>query len=258
MPALSQFSLEGRVVAVTGAGRGIGRAIALLAAESGALISACSRTTTELMDLQSEIEGHGGRCQVSTVDMTDNADLAEFIDRTIQAYGRVDCFVNNAGTNFMMPAVDYTSADIDLLYNINLKAVYLASAAIAKYFIAAGVAGSIVNITSQAGVVGAPGRAPYSAMKAGVNNLTRTLAAEWASSGIRVNAVAPTVTSTPLTDEGFKRSPEFAAEVNERILLGHRPAKMHDIALPVLFLLSPSAAMITGHVLVVDGGWTIV
>ena len=173
-------------------------------------------------------------------------------------YGSLDGLVNNAGTNVAKHALDYTEAELDELYELNLRALYLLSMEAARRMIAAGTPGVIVNVTSQAGVVGAPMRSPYSALKAGVNNLSRSLAAEWAEHGIRVNAVAPTVTDTELTRVNFERHPELRSNVTEKILLGHRPATVDEIALPVIFALSPAAAMITGHTLVVDGGWTIV
>ena len=165
--------------------------------------------------------------------------------------------VNNAGTNILKDALDYTDDEVDLLIDFNLKAIYWSCVVTARKMIEEQHGGVIVNITSQAGVVGAPGRAPYSGAKAGVNNLTRTLAAEWAKHGIRVNALAPTVTLTPLGRQAMESRPSFAAEVKERILLG-RPAEVREISLPTVFLLSEAASMITGHTLVVDGGWTIV
>lgn len=256
MTALPDFSLDGKVVAVTGAGRGIGRAIALDAAASGAAVVACSRTPTEMDSVRSEIEAGGGRCATSVVDLSGRDGGEEFIDFAARQFGRLDAVVNNAGVNKLKDALDYEESEVDMLLELNLKSVYFVCSSAARTMIAAGRGGCIVNITSQAGVVGAPGRAPYSAAKAGVNNLTRTLAAEWGAYGIRVNAVAPTVTLTPLAEQAMRDRPAFRAEVEQRILFG-RPADVREMSLPVVFLLSSAASMITGHVLVVDGGWTI-
>ena len=128
----------------------------------------------------------------------------------------------------------------------------------AKQMIARGVKGSIVNISSQAGIIGAPERGPYSGAKGGVNNLTRTMAAEWAEFGIRVNAVAPTVTRSPMAEGAMKDSPAFAAAVKTKNLLRGDLAEPEEISAPVIFLASDAASMITGHTLVVDGGWTMV
>ncbi|HEV7886549.1 MAG TPA: SDR family oxidoreductase [Acidimicrobiales bacterium] len=256
MAPLSDFDLSGRVVAVTGAGRGIGRAIALDVAHSGAAVAACSRTASELESLEAEIAGFGGQCKTVVSDLSTVDGVDAFVSFAAGAFGRVDALVNNAGVNLLKDALAYSEDEVDVLLNLNLKSVYFLCLAGARQMIAQGGGGSIVNITSQAGVVGAPGRAPYSAAKAGVNNLTRTLAAEWASHGIRVNAVAPTVTLTPLAEKAMADRPGFREEVAERILLG-RPAEVREMSVPTVFLLSDAASMITGHVLVVDGGWTI-
>jgi 2-deoxy-D-gluconate 3-dehydrogenase len=257
MPALPDFALADRVVVVTGAGRGIGREVALCAARSGASIVVCSRTSSELDSLAEEIADEGGRCVTVVVDLTSVDAADDLMSAAVGAFGRVDGIVNNAGINVLRDAMDYTEAEIDCIFDLNLRSVYRCCTRAARQFMAQGSGGCIVNVTSQAGVVGAPGRAPYSAAKAGVNNLTRTLAAEWASAGIRVNAVAPTVTLTPLGLSALKQRPEFAVEVRTKILLG-RPAEVREIGLPIVFLLTAAASMITGHVLVVDGGWTIV
>ena len=257
MTALPDFDVAGQVVAVSGAGRGIGRAIALDMAASGARVAACSRTTGELESLVREIEAAGGECAIVTTDLSTVAGVDAFIDHTVEAYGRIDALINNAGFNVLHDALDYTEEEVDTLIDINYKSAYFACMAAARHMIRQGDGGSIVNITSQAGVVGAPGRAPYSGAKAGLNNLSRTLAAEWATHGIRVNALAPTVTMTPLAREVMAAHPEFEAEVRERILLG-RPAEVREMSLPTVFLISPAASMITGQILVVDGGWTIV
>lgn len=257
MTSLPEFSLTDEVVLVTGAGRGIGRAIAIDAAASGALVIGTSRTSAELETLEEEVRGSGGTCRTVPADLAHTDGIRRAIDFAVEVGGRVDAVVNNAGVNTLKDAVEYTEDEVDLLINLNYRSVYWTCVLAAKQMMSQGRGGSIVNITSQAGVVGGPGRAPYSGVKAGVNNLTRTLAAEWAPSGIRVNALAPTVTLTPLGRKAMAERPQFAAEVKERILLG-RPAEVREISIPTVFLLSPAAAMITGHVLVVDGGWTIV
>jgi NAD(P)-dependent dehydrogenase (short-subunit alcohol dehydrogenase family) len=249
--SIPEFELDGMVVAVTGAGKGIGRAIALDAARAGAEILACSRTESDLDALRDEIEWRGGTCRTVVADVTDATDVERFLDAAPQ----VHAVVNNAGGNRLADALDYTIDDVDQLVTHNLRSVWLMSTAAARRMRTTG-GGTILNITSQAGVIAAPGRAPYSAAKAGVNHLTKTLAVEWAPLGIRVNALAPTVTATPLGERAMGQYPALAEEVARRNLFG-RPASTQEISLPAIFMLSPAAAMITGHVLVVDGGWTL-
>ena len=184
-------------------------------------------------------------------------DVEHVCDVAESEFGQLDAVVNNAGINRLRDALDYLADEVDEIIDINLRAVYWSCVVAAKRMIASGTAGSILNITSQASVIGAPGRAPYSAAKAGVNHLTRTLAAEWAIHRVRVNALAPTVTATPLGLRAMEERPAFAAEVASRIVLTNRPATVEEIALPAIFLLSDAAGLITGQTLVVDGGWTL-
>ena len=258
MSHLESFGLEGKVVAVTGAGRGIGRTIALDAVRSGARVAVGSRTIGELESLGSLIESMGGECLVHGLDVTDVASIEAFFGAVDDHYQALDVLVNNAGYNKLGRILDYDEALYDEIVDTNLKNVFFCSQAAAKRMIARGIRGSIVNISSQAGVVGAPERGPYSAAKGGVNNLTRTAAAEWAEHGIRVNAVAPTVTRTPLAQKGMEDSQAFADAVKTKNLLRGDLAEPEEISAPVIFLASDAASMITGHVLVVDGGWTIV
>jgi 2-deoxy-D-gluconate 3-dehydrogenase len=248
---IAEFGLDGMVVAVTGAGKGIGRAIAVDAARAGADIVGCSRTPSDLDELRAEVDALGRACHTVVADVTAPDD----VERLLDAVPKIDAVVNNAGGNRLADALDYAIEDVDQLVTLNLRSVWLVSAAAALRMRATG-GGSILNITSQAGVIAAPGRAPYSAAKAGVNHLTKTLAVEWAPLGIRVNALAPTVTATPLGERAMAEYPALADEVARRNLFG-RPASTQEISLPAVFLLSPAAAMITGHVLVVDGGWTL-
>ena len=258
MAPLKSFDLDGRVVAVTGAGRGIGRTIALDAVRSGARVAVGSRTVSELESLKESIEAMGGECFAHFLDVTDVASIEAFFEAVDAHYEGLHVLVNNAGYNQLGKILDYDEELYDLIVDVNLKNVFFCSQAAARRMIARGIRGSIVNISSQAGVVGAPERGPYSGAKGGVNNLTRTAAAEWAEHGIRVNAVAPTVTRSPLAQRAMEESQAFADAVKTKNLLRGDLAEPEEISAPVIFLASDAASMVTGHVLVVDGGWTIV
>ena len=258
MPPLERFGLDDTVVMVTGAGRGIGRTIALEAVRSGARVAVGSRTVGELESLSAEITDAGGDAFFHRLDVVDVRSIQEFVDRAVGHFGRIDALVNNAGYNKLAAALDCDEELYDTIVDANLKNVFFCSQIVARQMIAQGGGGSIVNISSQAGVVGAPERGPYSGAKAGVNNLTRTLAAEWAPHHIRVNAVAPTVTRSPLAEQAMRDSQALAEAVRTKNLLRGDLAEPEEISAPVIFLLSEAAGMITGHVLVVDGGWTIV
>jgi len=258
MGHLGCFELNDKVVVVTGAGRGIGRQIAIDAAASGARLAIGSRTTSELESLATEIGASGSECFSYRLDVVDVESIERFVEQVISHYSRIDVLVNNAGYNKLAAALDYDEALFDQIVDTNLKNVFFCSQSVAKRMIAQGSGGNIVNISSQAGVVGAPERGPYSGAKGGVNNLTKTLAAEWAIHGIRVNAVAPTVTRSPLAEQAMKDSQAFADAVKEKNLIRRDLAEPQEISAPVIFLASDAASMITGHVLVVDGGWTIV
>ena len=258
MSSLPSFSLRDKVVVVTGSGRGIGRTIAKDAHRSGARIAAGSRTVSEIDSLADEIKSAGGSCISHTLDVTNVASMEAFIEAVIDHYGTIDVLINNAGYNRQQKLLEYDETLYDLIVDSNLKSVFFCSQIVARQMIRQGRGGSIVNLSSQAGVVGAPQRGPYSGAKAGVNNLTRTMAAEWAEHGIRVNAVAPTVTRSPLSEQAMQENPDFADAVKANNLLRGDLAEPEEISAPVIFLASDAASMITGHTLVVDGGWTIV
>lgn len=257
MRTLERFTLIDKVVVVTGAGRGIGRQIAIDAHRSGAKLAVGSRTMSELKSLAEEIQSYGGECFFHPLDVTDVSSIESFIEAVVAHYTRIDVMINNAGYNQQRPSLDYDEETFDHIIDANLKSVFFCSQKVAKVMIQTKTQGAIINISSQAGVIGAPGRGPYSGAKAGVNNLTRTLAAEWAEYGIRVNAVAPTVTRSAMATQAMKENPAFADAVRNRNLLRHELADPEDISAPVIFLASPAASLITGHTLVVDGGWTI-
>ncbi|MEM7543711.1 MAG: SDR family oxidoreductase, partial [Pseudomonadota bacterium] len=217
MAHLERFELNGRVAAVTGAGRGLGRVMALDIVRSGGRVAIGSRTVSELEKLKAEIESMGGECHVCELDVTSVDSIQRFVDSTVTHYGRLDVMVNNAGFGRVGPILDCDEDLYDAILDTNLKSVFFGSKIAAQQMIQQGGGGCIINISSQAGVVAAPGRGAYSGAKAGVNNFTRTAAAEWAPHQIRVNVIAPTVTRSPMAEQAVKDSEEFAQMVRDKI-----------------------------------------
>lgn len=216
-----------------------------------------SRSTAELEAVGNEIRELGGAVYSHFVDVTSVTSIQEFVAKATEHFGRIDALVNNAGYNKQMGILDYDEAVYDQILDTNLKSVFFCSQAVAKQLIRQGGEGCIVNIASQAGLIGAPGRGPYSGAKAGVINLTRSMAVEWAKHRIRVNAVAPTVTRSAMAEQAMRDNPVFAQSVKTMNLLRGDLAEPAEMSSPVIFLLSRAAQMITGHTLVVDGGWTV-
>lgn len=251
--ALPADRLDGRHALVTGAGRGIGRAAALALAELGATVTLAARSEAELSSAAAQVAGAGGRAFVRPADVSDEAAVEELVRRA-DGDGPLSVLVNAAGLNRTGPTETYALEDWDLLMNVNVRGTFLACRAVGRRLRERGAGGRIVNISSQMGAVGYPGRAAYCASKHAVNGLTRALAVEWAPHGIAVNAVAPTFVRTPLT-EPMLADPEFAAEVRSRLPAGE-PGEVEDVTGAIAFLASDRARLVTGHILAVDGGWT--
>lgn len=249
-------ALTGTSVLVTGGSRGIGNGIASYLGGHGASVIVTSRSADDAERAAAELrELSGAEVHGYALDVTGTRSIQDLVDRLWDEHGGVDRLVNNAGTNIPQPAVDVTEPAWDTMLDINLKGTFFMSQAIARRWIAEPRHGGIVNIASQAGMVGIDLRAAYGSSKAGVINLTRELALEWASYGIRVNAVAPTFVLTPLS-EPMLADEDFKGKVLSMIPLG-RVAAIEEVAAAVLFLVSQGAPIVTGHTLVVDGGWTI-
>jgi 2-deoxy-D-gluconate 3-dehydrogenase len=190
--------------------------------------------------------------------MAEEEDLIGVFAKHRETYGRLDVLVNNAGINIPKRAFEVTEADWDAILDINLKGVFFVAQAVGRVMRdQSPQGGCVINMASQMGLVGYYDRAAYCSSKAGVVNLTRVLAIEWAEFGIRVNAVCPTFVETPLTRPMFEKSEAFREDVLGRILL-HRLATPEEIAAAVVFLAGPGASMINGHPLPVDGGWTAI
>jgi NAD(P)-dependent dehydrogenase (short-subunit alcohol dehydrogenase family) len=242
------FSLDGQVALVTGASYGIGRGLAQALAAAGARVVVAARSLSPITELAREIDGFALR-----LDVADVPAIQAGVNTVAERFGRLDVLVNNAGLGENHDALDVTEADWDRLMAVNLKGLFFCCQAAARVMLPRGY-GRIVNLSSQAGLVGIPRHAVYSASKGGVNQLTRVLALEWSARGVTVNAVAPTFIETPGTRERLAE-PAFRASVLERIPAG-RVGTIDDVAAAVLYLASPAAGLVTGSVLAVDGGWT--
>jgi 2-deoxy-D-gluconate 3-dehydrogenase len=244
-------SLDGRHAIVTGAGRGIGRAIALALAEAGADVTLFSRSEAELAEVAAEVAERGRRAETCVGDVRSQQDVDRLVE-TAAANDNLSICVAAAGFNRPGPTLDQPVEDFDLIVETNLRGTYLTCRAFAAAL--NGREGRIVAISSQMGEVGYPGRAAYCASKHAVNGLVRALAVEWAPVGITVNAVAPTFVETPLTAPMLANE-AFRADVLRRMPMA-RIGTPSDVVGAVVFLASDQASLVTGHILDVDGGWT--
>ena len=254
MNPFPQFDLLGKVALVTGSARGLGRAISLALAHAGADVALGLRDIGAHGGLPGEIEALGRRVLPLQMDVTKLDQIFRAVDDAVSHFGRLDILVNNAGIAPGNPAENVRERDYDQTLAVNVKGTFFASQAAARVMIRQ-KSGRIVNVSSQAGFVALPGESVYCTTKAALVHLTKCLAVEWGKHGITVNAVAPTFIETPGTKECLA-DPLFHADVIERIAALHRIGQPMDVAGSVVFLASPAASLITGHTLVIDGGWT--
>ncbi len=246
-------NLQGKVALITGASKGLGLGLAKIFAQEGAKVAVASRDVAQLESLAKEIRSEGGVCEPFLLDLRDVSSIKACVEKVEQKMGSIDILVNNAGMGNPIPAEKVTEQDWDLMMDLNLKGTFFCCQAVGKTMLARGK-GRIINISSQASVVAIPEEAIYCASKGGVNMLTKTLAVEWSGRGVTVNAVGPTFIRTPGTAERLD-DPEFLAGVLSKIPRG-RVATIEDVASSVLYLASDGADMVTGTLLLVDGGWT--
>lgn len=248
------FDLAGRVVLVTGASRGLGRASALACAASGADMVVGVRKEADGQALVAEIGAMGRRALAVEMDLADLATVRSAVATAHGHFGRIDVLVNNVGIGPENLAEDVTEDDFDYTVDINLKGTFFTTQAVGRLMIAQ-KSGRIINMSSQAGSVTLRGEAIYCMSKAGINHLTRCLAAEWAQHGITVNSIAPTFIHTDGTKPALS-DPAFHRKVLDHIPLG-RIGDPIDVAGAVVFLASPASSLITGANILVDGGWSV-
>lgn len=244
------FSLNGKRALVTGAGRGLGLAVSHGLAQAGAHVTLCARNQAELSRAVESIQSRGGMAQALVADVTD---VQGFSD-TLTDLPAFDILVNNAGMNRPKPLTDVTTDDYDAVMGLNVRAAIFVAQAVAQKMLDNGVQGSIINMSSQMGHVGAANRTLYCASKWAIEGFSKALAIELAPHGIRVNTVCPTFIETPMTAP-MLADKAFMANVLTKIKLG-RVGQPEDIVGGVIYLASRASSLVTGSSLMIDGGWT--
>ncbi len=248
------FSLEGKAALVTGASRGIGRAIALGFAEAGADVGLAARSRDDLEGVAAEVEAKGRRALVLPTDVTDRAQIEAMVNQTVESFGGLDILVNNAGgTKFMAPIVTLRPEGWDKVMALNLDSVFHATQLGAAAMLASG-GGSIIQISSVAGIQGAPTLSFYSAAKGGVRLMTQSAAKELAQAGVRINSISPGWVATDLNTQ--MREDEHALNAAISMIPMGRLGEPEEIVGAAIFLASDAASFVTGTTLTVDGGQT--
>jgi 2-deoxy-D-gluconate 3-dehydrogenase len=254
----TSFGLTDKVAIVSGASQGIGKAIALALAQAGAhlvLAKHPSGRQDEIKQVQAEIEGLGRKALIVMTDVADVGQVNALIDKTKETFGRIDILVNNASWTGNSMAIDVTEEEFDKTMSASVKSVFFACQAAARVMIPQG-SGKIINLGSNFGVVAFPSRSVYAAAKAAVHHLSRALSVEWAKYGVAVNVVAPCIVETESRKVILER-PGYKEWATKTMLPVGRWNQPEDLIGAVLFLSSHLSDMVVGHVLMVDGGWTL-
>jgi NAD(P)-dependent dehydrogenase (short-subunit alcohol dehydrogenase family) len=251
---LSLFRLEGRRALITGGAKGLGRTMALALAEAGAEVAIASRTLAECQDTANVIQSQSGRNTfAAALDVTDESEIQNLKTTLDQEFGAIDILINNAGINIRGNIEDLSAADFDAVMNTNVKGTFLCTKVFGPAMAQRGW-GRVINLGSIMSVISMAGRTPYASSKAAVLGLTRTLAMEWATKGVTVNAICPGPFATDMNLQLLNDPIKYKAFV-EKIPMG-RWGELHEIAGSALFLASDAASYVTGTTLFVDGGWT--
>lgn len=250
LPRTPSFRLDGRRALVAGASRGIGLGCAVALAEAGAHVICAARGEEALNQAVEAMQAEGFSAEAMVLDIAD----LDAMTAAVRGLGSLDVFVNSAGTARHAPALDTTPENFDAVMDTNVRAAYFASREAARLMMAQGKGGSIINISSQMGVVGGIDRTVYAASKHALEGMTKSMAIEWGESRIRVNTICPTFIRTPLSEPTFA-NPERLAWIMSKVKLG-RAGEIEDIMGAVVYLASDASSLVTGTSLLVDGGWT--
>lgn len=250
----SLFDLSGRKAIVTGAGRGLGRAIAVGLAQFGADVAIVSRTPAQLEETAAQIVKNGCEALIFPADVSKKSEVEAVVRKAVEKWGRLDILVNNAGVDAAQPALDYKEEDWDFVVDVNLKGYFLFAQAAGRQMIDQR-RGSIINNSSICGEVAVKNIVAYNASKGGVNMLTRSLAVEWAPFNVRVNAIGPAYMEAFMPGAASEHDDAKERSIQELTPLGRR-GKPEELVGPVVFLASDASSYVTGEILMVDGGWT--
>ena len=250
LPRTPSFRLDNRRALVTGAGRGIGLAAAAALAEAGAHVTLVARTRSEIEDAAGAIRESGGAAEALCLDVSD----PETVRAAFAEHAPFDILVNNTGINRPAPFTDVTVEDFDAIIGLNLRAAFFVAQTVARGMVENKRGGSIIHVSSQMGHVGGARRTVYCASKHAIEGLTKAMAIDLASAGIRVNSIAPTYIETPLTRPYFQDA-AFRHEVLQRIKLG-RIGQVEELMGAIVFLASDASSLMTGSSMAIDGGWT--
>ena len=248
---LNRFSLQNKVAIITGAGRGIGRTLAIGLSEAGADVVIVSRTIDQVEQVASEIKKLGNKVLPLKVDVTNQKDLSFMVDQTIEKFGKIDVLVNNAGVTIKKPSLEISQEDWDYIMDTNLKGMFFCAQIVGRNMVS-NKSGSVINISSVASQVAIKNSSIYCASKGGLMQITKALAIEWAEYNVRVNAIAPAYIDTPLLS-WLKDKPEVLNSIENRTPMA-RLGKPDEILGSAIFLASDAASYITGETIYVDGG----
>ena len=252
--SLELFDLKGKVAMVTGSSKGLGEAAAMALAKVGADVAVCGRNRTDIDRVVDRINATGSRSAGFILEVTSTETVRRGVDAILEHFGRVDILLNNAGTNYRVPVLEYPEDEWDRVIDTNLKGYYLVAQAVVPQMIEHGY-GKVINMSSILGRIGIINQLAYASAKGGVDQMTKIMAIEWAKQGVRVNAIAPTYFETEMVKQ-IRNDKERFDFINTRTPMG-RWGKLEEIEGIVIFLSSPASDFITGQSIAIDGGWTI-